>query len=169
MSRVALVIIRLSLIVAGYALAALTASLFVHFIAWPVIAPIHEDAPWLVMGGLFVSIPLVALFASYFTFVPAAVLIGLSELRGYRSWLFHALSGGAAALAALLLARQTQDAPMPDAYGELPLVWTPEVMAAAVAAGLAGGLAYWLVAGRSAGRWFGASAPARSGSSPQTR
>ena len=105
-----------------------------------------------------------ALFASYFAFLPGALLIGLSELRGYRSWLYHAVSGGMAAFAGIVLTRMTHGGhlgpPAPDAYGEVPLMWEPEIMAAAVAAGLIAGVAYWLVAGRSAGR--GSGNPARS-------
>lgn len=158
MSRVALILVRLFVVLVGYGVAALAASLFLHFIAWPAMAPVGQEAPWLLMGGLLVSIPLVALFASYFAFLPGALLIGLSELRGYRSWLYHALSGGIAAFAGIVLARMTRDLPggqppAPDAYGEVPLLWEPEVMAAAVAAGLVAGLAYWLIAGRFAGRW----------------
>jgi Na+/citrate or Na+/malate symporter len=167
LSQIGLVLLRLSLILVGYASAALAASLFLHFVAWPFVADIGQEAPWLLVGGLFVSIPLAALFLSYFACLPAAVLIGLSEFRGYRSWLYHALSGGVAAFAAVVLARQTHGMPVPDSHGEIPLIWMPEIMAATVAAGLVGGVAYWLVAGRSARGWFVPTAPAPSESSPR--
>ncbi len=159
----ALIIIRLFLILSAYVVAVLGASAFLHIIAWPIIAPLNQEAPWLVAGGLFVSVPLIALFASYYAFVPAAIWIGISELGGYRSWVFHALAGGVAALIGLVLARQTGGnpgitPPPPDRFGELPLIWLPQVTAATVtaatvAAGMVGGMAYWLVAGRSAGGW----------------
>jgi hypothetical protein len=170
-SRLFLIFIRLCLILFAFIVAALVASVFLHLVAWPTIAPLNQEAPWLVVGGLFVSVPLMALMASYFAFLPGAMLIGLSELRGYRSWLYHALCGGAAAFIGLAFARQIRGSsgmtpPPPDTYGELPLISMPQVTAAAVAAGLVGGIVYWLIAGRSAGRWFGPvpTAPAPSGS-----
>lgn len=157
MSRLVLIFLRLSLILMAFVLAALSASLFVHLLAWPMLAAPGQEAPWILLGGYFVSIPLAALIIGYYSCIPAAVLIGLAELRGYRSWLFHALAGGGAAALALALARRTgpggDGPPLPDAYGEVPLIWMPEIMAAVFAAGLAGGLAYWIVAGRSSGNW----------------
>ena len=156
MSRVGLILVRLFLIVIGYGVAALVASGFLPFVAWPMFAVPGEEAPWLLMGGLFISVPLVGLFVAYFAFVPSAVLGGLSEILGYRSWLYHALSGGVAGFVAIMIARRTQGpAPFPGEVGQfdagLPLIWMPEIATAAIAAGIVGGTAYWLVAGRCAG------------------
>ena len=156
MSRVGLIFIRLFLIIVGYALAALAASAFLHLVAWSFLAIPGEEAPWLLTGGLFVSIPLVGLFAAYFAFIPFAVLIGIAEILGYRSWLYHVLSGGAAGFLAIAIARRTQGpVPYPGEVGNLdaglPLLWMPEVATAAITAGMVGATAYWLVAGRSAG------------------
>ncbi len=159
MSRVGLIFVRLFLAVLGYGVAALAASAFLHLVAWPVFAVPGEQAPWMLMGGLFFSVPLVGLFVAYSGFVPAAALVGISEILGYRSWLYHALSGGAAGFLEIAIARRTQGpAPYPGEVGQfdagLPLVWMPEVATAAIAAGIVGGTAYWLVAGRSAGSAF---------------
>lgn len=161
MSKVGLILVRLFIVLVGYGIAALAASLFVHLLVWPAIMPQDDALGWL----LPFSIPLVALFASYVAFLPGALLIGLSEMRGYRSWLYHALSGGTAAFTGLVLVRVIHGRgigpPAPDAYGEVPLMYDPYSTAAAVAAGFVGGIAYWLVAGRTAGRW--GSDTARSG------
>lgn len=156
MSRVGLIFVRLFLIMVGYAVAALTASAFLHLVAWPFLAIPGEEAPWLLTGGLFVSIPLVGLFVAYFAFIPFAVSVGIAEILGYRSWLYHVLSGGAAGFVAIAIARRTQG-PVPypgevvNLDAGLPLLWMPEVATAAITAGMVGATAYWLVAGRSAG------------------
>src|SRR5690606_4537398 len=147
---------RLIAILASYLCAALAASIFLHLAAWPLMAVDGEPAPWVLLGGLFFSVPLLAVFVAYMAFIPSAVLIGLSEIMRYRSWVFRALAGGRSAFAALALfwqvgARGPQEAALSEAAGDWSLAGMPQTMAAVIAAGMLAGLVYWLLCGRRAG------------------
>jgi len=94
----------------------------------------------------------VSFFATSFigatAFVPALVLIVIGEVARLRSLLYYAAAGAVVGLASyfgsnveLRLENTTDVSP----------VFHPLQLAAA--AGIIGGLAYWLIAGRSAGRW----------------
>ena len=71
-------------------------------------------------------------------FLPAIIAIAIAEVTGWRGWLYHALAGGAAA-AFIVLMQAPAD---PD-----------EQAALLIATGIIAGWVYWLIAGRSAGRW----------------
>lgn len=158
MSRIARILVRFCVIIAGYVCASLAASAALH-VAW--IGAVGIDAaqaPWLVVGGATFSVPFVALFVAYFTFLPATVAIAIAELAGWRDWLIYALAGGviAAVVTSIFWGSRMGEPPLdgPD----MPLTGSlriddPRVLAALVAAGLVGGVAYWLVAGRDAGGW----------------
>jgi len=158
MSRIAGLVVRLFAMLAGYALAALAASAFLHLVAWPLLGGELGPPPWELAGGLALSLPVVGIFCAYSAFVPALVLIGLSEWFGWRSWLYHALAGGAAAFGALMLMWQAASVMHGiemnlDGSGDRPLMAEPQLMLVAVAAGMVAGLVYWFVAGSRAGAW----------------
>ena len=147
----AAIFIRLCAVLAAYALAILVASLFLHMLAWPSLGFDGETPSLTARTALVVSVPLVALFISYYAFLPASVLIALAELRPYRSWLYFAISGGLTAVSAVALYQAMRladiDNGMPASHP------AAETLGGGIAAGMAAGIAYWLVAGRGAGRW----------------
>jgi hypothetical protein len=69
-------------------------------------------------------------------------VVMIAELGNRRSWLFHALSGMAVAVAAMAVRANS---------GSLGNPGSGLVMAA-LAAGAVGGSVYWLIAGRNSGR-----------------
>jgi hypothetical protein len=148
----ATVFIRLCAILIGYAIAILVASLFLHLLVWPSFGLEGDTPTFAAKSALVVSVLLVALFVSYYAFVPAAVLIALAELRPFRSWLYFALAGGVTALSALVLHEMLRVADFAGARSQ-PLALDAESLASALGAGMAAGIAYWLVAGRGAGKW----------------
>ncbi len=85
-----------------------------------------------------------AAMAGGFSFIPALIIITLTEARGYSSSLFYCLAGAligfAAAGASLPF---TDDRSLPESS-----LW----IAAIIGAGIVGSFVYWLIAGRNAGR-----------------
>ena len=157
MSRIGAILVRLFVMLVGYGFAALTASVFLHLIAWPAIGMEFEQAPWELMGGLFFSIPLIGLFIASLAFFPSLALLAAAEYFSLRSWLYYAFAGGAAALAAFAIAWSGMgafhaiDLGAPD---DRPLIAEPAVLLYGIASGMVGALAYWVIAGRGAGRWL---------------
>ncbi|MBX3572090.1 MAG: hypothetical protein KF694_07020 [Mesorhizobium sp.] len=159
---------QLFLILFGYAAASLVASMFFHLLFLGIDGLDPRDVPPVVMGTVFVTVPIVALFISYFAFLPSAILVGLGEIIGARDWPFYAVGGGmvGACVIGLFWTWTPSFAPGPEAAppGE-PFLGDPYVLAALVCTGMVGGIAYWAVAGRLAGGWKTvATLPARSGS-----
>ena len=155
MTSVVAIFIRFVAILAGYAVASLAASAFLHLIVLGPLEWTNEEAAWVASGSAFVSVPVFALFVGYFAFLPSIPVILASEVLARRDWLFHVLCGGGVALvvAALFLA---------DAARAGDPSYDPAFLAVVVAAGLVGGFGYWLVAGRGAGAWRMATSPTRS-------
>ncbi len=94
----------------------------------------------LLFGG-----PLLALLLSvwaFYTFVPAAIGILISEALAIRSWMFHTANGGLSAWLGWALTQDIRD--------EYRFLTEPRML---VAAGLLAGLAYWIVSGCTAGFW----------------
>jgi hypothetical protein len=158
LSRIALILVRFAVIIAGYICAALAASAVLH-LAWIGAAGFDPDeAAWLVAGSIAFSIPFVALFIGYFAFLPAMVAIGITEFARWQDWLTYALAGGAIAIVVMSMfwGRRPGDLSL-DVEGMPPMraerLDDPQVIAALLAAGLVGGIAYWVVAGRGAGKW----------------
>jgi uncharacterized membrane protein len=150
LSSLVSIFVRLCIVLAGYACAILTASLFLHLLAWPSLG-FEGDTPTVVAKtALVVSVLLIALLISYYAFLPAAVLIAIAEFRPFRSWLYFALAGGITALSALVLYETVRMAGMAGARTE---AFGADSLLVALASGMIAGVAYWLVAGRSAGRW----------------
>ncbi|MCC0044766.1 MAG: hypothetical protein H6892_10470 [Brucellaceae bacterium] len=143
MTRLFGVLLRLFVILVGYACAVLVAVLFIHLLAWNSLGLDGDVADPVAQWAALVSVLLTALFVSYYAFLPSAVLITIAELRNIRGWLYFALSGAAVALSVVVL--RAMDRPADGAI--VP------VDAATIAAGLAGGIAYWVIAGRNAGTW----------------
>ena len=158
MSGIALILVRLAAILAGYACAALAASAVLHA-AWIGAAGFEpEQAPWLVVGSIAFSVPFVALFIAYFAFVPAALTIGVAEFVGWRDWLTYALAGGLIAAVVVSIFWRSGSWDMRIDGAGMPLAEggrldDPQVLVALLAAGLVGGIVYWMVAGRGAGSW----------------
>lgn len=146
MDRLALFLIRLSMITLGFVAASITAgialALLTRFITL-------QEAGQLSNAGFDFGLVVGALgFASlvgYVAFVPALLVIFYAEVTKRRDWLFYALAGGIiAAVAPFLVAVILQ--PADHAQLEFALMTT--------AAGMIGGIVYWLFAGRSAGHWL---------------
>jgi hypothetical protein len=87
-------------------------------------------------------------FVGYVAFVPALVLITIAETFDIRSIFYYAIGGAAIGLFAyygsdMSVALENSTDMPPVSFG-LQLV---------AAAGIIGGFVYWLIAGRTAGRW----------------
>ncbi len=146
MTRVLIYLARFALILAGYAVASLAASAFLHVVSLGALGFTREEAPAAVIGSIVFSIPFVALFVAYFAFLPSIPAILLAEILGKRDWLYHAISGAVVALVVLGFIRGAAETGN-DA------VTDPRFALALIGGGMCGGIAYWLVAGRLAGSW----------------
>jgi hypothetical protein len=147
MSRVLVYLGRFALILAGYAIASLAASAFLHVVTLGSLGFTADEAPVVLMGSIVFSIPFVALFVAYFAFLPAIPAILLSEILGKRDWLYHAISGAVVALVIVVIIRAAAEAGNQATDTSLAL--------ALIGGGMCGGIGYWLVAGRLAGNWRG--------------
>lgn len=146
MSRVFAYLARFAVILLGYAVAALFASAFLNVVMLASLDMMARETSSIATGSLLISVPFIALFVAYFAFIPSAFAILAGEIFDMRGWLFYALGG--AAVAAILIgfigvAAETGTATTADANFLLTLVGS----------GMFGGIGYWLIAGRSAGRW----------------
>lgn len=101
-----------------------------------------------------VSFFIVSFFATSFVgavaFLPAVLLIVVSEAARLRNFLYYGVGGALVGLASyygsdisIRLENTTDVAPVNNA------------LQLAAAAGIIGGIVYWLIAGRNAGRWRG--------------
>ena len=137
---------RFLVLIIGYAIASLAASLFLNVLLFSAINPRPEETLPVVVGSMVFSVPFFALFVAYFAFIPAVPAMLLGEVLGKRDWLFYALAG--AVVAAVVIGMLTGMAETGQDF-----VSDPSFALAIIGSGLVGGMAYWLVAGRSAGRW----------------
>ncbi len=137
---------RFLVLILGYAIASLAASLFLNVLLFSAINPRPEETLPVVVGSMVFSVPFFALFVAYFAFIPAVPAMLLGEILGKRDWLFYALAG--AVVAAVVIGMLTGMAETGQDF-----VSDPGFALAIIGSGLFGGMAYWLVAGRSAGRW----------------
>ena len=159
MSRVFVYLGRFALILAGYAIASLAASAFIHLLF---LGSQHWEPgqiPAIVTGSLVFSIPFVALFVAYFAFIPTVPVVLLAEVLGKRDWLFYALGGTVVAVAVLgmfWLASEPIASGLDLGNGQRavdPAIRDPRFAAFLTGGGIVGGIAYWIVAGRFAGHW----------------
>lgn len=104
--------------------------------------PAPQDWPLLT-----VFIFTVSAFIAAFAFVPAVVVILVTEAFGLRSVVFYAVAGGLIGLFCGYTLGFVE--PMPQFRLDTPLNTNFELLAAA---GIGAGFVYWLIAGRGAGR-----------------
>lgn len=155
MSRVIAYLVRFAVILFGYIVASLAASAFLNVLFLASLGYAPEHAHPTATASLYFSIPFVALFIAYFAFMPAAIVILISEILSRRDWLFYALAGGIVAAVFLGFVHQNADINF-DVTG-------PRAIAAVIGCGMVGGIFYWLSAGRWAGSWWqAATSPERS-------
>ena len=142
MSRLISHIFRFIVIAIAYLLAVTAACAFALFLIWGGVTRGEPglELPAGIAAGL--TLPIVTAFAARYAFFPMLALILWAEVGNRRSWLFHALAGMAAGLAALVI--RANDLALANPR--------PGIMMAALAAGAVGGTAYWLIAGRNSGR-----------------
>ena len=134
---------RLIVIVFAFGIASIVAAAVLTF---GVLAPDWYDAMdrGLATGAISLVVGFTAFFVSGFAFLPMLLIILVAESFGWRSVVLYAMAGlGLALFFRSLLTFQGQ-----EFFGR-----DFEIMAAA---GIAGGLVYWMLAGRNAGRWWGA-------------
>ncbi|WP_419906936.1 hypothetical protein [Hoeflea sp.] len=146
MDRYITFLIRLCIITAGFACAALVAGTALALLTR--IVTIQEAGQISDAGlgaGLVVAVFAFASLTGYVAFFPSVVIILYSEFTRRRDWLFYALCGGIiAALAPLAYAL----------IGVATDTGGNDFVVVSVAAGMLGGITYWLVAGRNAGNWL---------------
>lgn len=145
MARFVAYLVRFAVILFGYVVASLAASAFLNILFLGALgyAPGHLEPE--AVASLYFSIPFVALFVAYFAFMPAAVVILVSELLARRDWLFYALAGAVVAAVFLAFAHEAGDNVFAGTDAS--------VMMAVVGSGMVGGIFYWLSCGRWAGSW----------------
>ena len=146
MNRLVAYIVRLAIILFGYAVASLAASAFLNilFLASLGYKPGHAEPE--ATASLYFSIPFVALFVAYFAFMPAIIVILIAEILGRRDWLFYALAGAVVAGVFLGLVDHAQESTF--------AVTDTSAIMAVIGGGMVGGIFYWLSAGRWAGSWW---------------
>jgi hypothetical protein len=144
-SRFVAYLIRFAVILFGYVIASLAASAFLNILFLASLGYTPEHAHPTATASLYFSIPFVALFVAYFAFMPAAIVIIVSEIFSRRDWLFYALAGAVVAAVFLGFVHRTADANFD--------VTNTSAVLAVVGCGMVGGIFYWLSAGRWAGSW----------------
>ena len=144
--------VRFFVVIFAFFVASLAAgaTLVLGAVAPEVSAPPPGDSSWPVLWFLILT---TSTFVMGYAFVPAIIVVLLSESFQWRSVLVYAIAGGAIGLFC--------------GYGFGFIEWTPargygppfdsnaELMGAA---GIAAGLVYWAIAGRNAGAWRNSSA-----------
>jgi hypothetical protein len=137
------VIFRFFVVMFAFGLACLAAAAVLVFGAAAPALPSPQDWPILTIFAFTVSA-----FIAAFAFVPAIVVILVTEAFGLRSILLYAIAGGLVGLFCGYTLGFVE--PMPQFRLDTPLNTNFELLAAA---GIAAGFVYWLVAGRTAGSW----------------
>ena len=151
MRRLIAYLIRFAVILVGYIVGSLAASAFLNILFLAHLGYTPEYPEPTASASLYFSVPFVALFAAYFAFMPAAIIILVAEVLGRRDWLFYALGGAVVAGIFLGFAHETGDANFD--------VTATNARLAVIGSGMVGGIFYWLSAGRWAGSWRRAPLP----------
>ena len=135
-------IFRFIVIIFAYLIGVTAACAFALFLIWGGVTRGEPglELPAGIAAGL--TLPIVTVFAARYAFFPMLALIIWAEVGNRRSWLFHALAGMAAGLAALVIRANDMALANPR----------PGIMMGVLAAGAVGGTVYWLIAGRNSGR-----------------
>jgi hypothetical protein len=139
------VIFRFFVTLFAFGIASIAAAAVLVFGAAAPELPAPQDWPLLTIFVFTVSA-----FIAAFAFVPAVVVILVTEAFGLRSLLLYAIAGAAVGLFCGYTLGFVE--PLPQLRFDRPLNTNFELMAAA---GIAAGLVYWLIAGRTAGGWRG--------------
>lgn len=167
MNELLTLILRLAVILFGYAVAALAASAFLVLLIVGPLGWVSEEVPWVVTGSLAVAVPVMAFFAAYYAFIPACVAIVVAELLGKRDWLSYALAGGLVGAVVVGLSWQASvyvsEADRMEGVVD-PAFSDPGFILTIIGSGIIGGIAYWFVAGRWAGGWRRSTSPGPTGS-----
>ena len=120
-------------------------------VAYGLLAPefgkFSTAAPEAWLGFLFLA-GAAGIVTPFYVFAPAALIIFISEMFSLRSVLFYTLMG--AFVGALAYGLSDVTARMQGAGTVVPLTQELQFM---VAGGIVAGFVYWLIAGRSAGKW----------------
>jgi hypothetical protein len=145
-TRLIAYLVRFAVILFGYIVASLAASAFLNVLFLASLGYAPEHAHPTATASLYFSIPFVALFIAYFAFMPAAIVILISEIFRRRDWLFYALAGGIVAAVFLGFVHRNADINFD--------ITDPRAIAAVIGCGMVGGIFYWLSAGRWAGSWW---------------
>ena len=139
------IIVRILVVIVGYGVACLAASLVFTI---GMLTPQWED--WSALGlppaALWAVVAIGTAIIAGVAMLPALLVVVLAEAFAWRSSLVYAALGGMLALAlgyGIDFAGYVAEPGSPFARGR-------EVLAAS---GIAGGLVYWLMAGRNAGAW----------------
>lgn len=143
MDRVLAIVWRLLVCTFAYGAAAISAGVMIGWVvgsSWfagaadgPAIAEVERGVT--ILAGFFAAILVVTL-----AFVPAAIVIALTEVFKLRALTLYLVAGPVAALAAYL-----------GTAGPVPTTREATILAAG---GVIGGLVYWAIAGRKAGTAF---------------
>jgi hypothetical protein len=156
-TNILLILGRLFVILIGYIVAAFAAAAFFNVMMLGAAGFFADAPPWAVTASFAAGIPFVALITAYYAFVPAMIVIVLTELLGKRDWLTHALGGGVVSLVVMGFLRHLATLRIGDAEGgftpDTRFTDDPRMAMLLIGTGLIGGIAYWLVAGNSAGSW----------------
>ena len=138
---------RIIVIIFGLLVAIIVAGITLAIgIALPELAAMDSDPIERVIFffAAFFATALVVIFA----FLPAALVVAISEVLRMRSFIYYGVGGALVALASYygsdISVQLENTTDVPPVANALQL---------AAAAGILGGLAYWLIAGRNAGRW----------------
>lgn len=134
-------VIRFIVILIAFVAAVLAASLFLAILIAGGFQPQSEQEMMGLSAGMIVAVPVMSTLFGYYSFLPAMVLVCISEILGRRDWLFHALGGALVALLVMIWLWSRESGAALDSG----------IAAAAAAAGIVGGWTYWLIAGRRAG------------------
>ncbi len=146
MAAVLIYLGRFFIIIVGYAVASVAASVFLNILLLGAINFRPDETLPAVIASMIFSVPLVSLFVAYLAFVPAVPAILIAEVLGKRDWLFYAIAG--AIVAAVVIGFMTGTAETGS-----DMIADPGFALAILASGMCGGIVYWVVCGRSAGRW----------------
>lgn len=162
---------RLLLIVVGFVAAALAASAALHLLTLPALGFEGAEVPMVIAGTAIFSVPFVALFVAYFTFLPSLGVIAIAELWSLRSWIYHVAGGGLIGFGVAMRFRDHAPQGAVAVSLQEPFlapgnsILDPRLAMVLVLSGMAGGLTYWLIAGRTSGNWKNRSTPTSPGPS----
>jgi hypothetical protein len=148
MDSVLRLILRLFLVPLGGVVAACVGTLVLVVAHWRAIEALAradaaaQEAWFFAFAAAGPVLAMLFSMTAFYALTAAAVGILAAELFALRSWIYHTLNGGLAALVGWALTA--------DMRADYAGFGDPKIL---VAAGLAAGLAYWCVAGWNAGFW----------------